>query len=1209
MPSQCRLTATMSGTPTLRRATAAPCQRAAGTLWWRSGLCVLLVTCCIDVVPAAESWTPEEFTVVSGPASPRVALAVRRDGPRLAVAVEAAVLPGGEPSVKLGIAAAKQVVLDATPETGAGEVRRFTATIPATALVGSDADWKRLRIGLATVWSGGPGEQPRLSERFRHVSGAAHRGLASDASAWQPFDLDENATAVADRKNRIIIPLEQPLDGKATVVIETPDGTRLRNLIGGLELAKGRRQITWDGCDDQGQPLPPGSYRWRAAHHPGLVPRYLMSFGNGDNTPADFGGWGPNHTIITAATASGPWTVMCSPMTEGGDNIVVLAADGTKAQGHVSPHGTGMWTICPAIIGDTLYCTNDGMAWGDHFDATKKDAVGRLKIGLTRFDLKSARLVEYQGKRFKDLYSVEVGPGAADKDWQQVSLAGMAAFGGRLYVANRRTNALMVINPEDGAQQGEIPLAKPGPLAASADALYAISDGALVRVDVTTRKTMPVIAKGAFDARGLAIDAQGRFLVTDGTTHTLRVFDRNGKPVKQVGKPGGRYVGPYDRHRLVDPRGVAVASNGWVWIAEDRAGPKRVSAWDLTKDAVVCEKFGTPAYGGSGAGMDPQDHSRWLGLGCEWKVDLASGTATPTHVLGKEDHPLHYRYVYQFGHTWVVAIQGTTGIYRRERDGSLKHVAEIGQGHRLYHYHERKPPKGYVDGFNRAYPDRPGKEEQKGPGFLWLDRNGDGTMQGEEFEFSVGMREFGGGYWGHDVAQDLTVRIPVEIDGKRRLLSLIPTGVKDGLPQYPSIAEAAKSAVPVDLASTQVETWPDLKGTLIVNTEPVMRAYGPDGRVRWSHPNRWANVHGSHKAPLPETGVLQGVLFSMGMAPLDQEGDVFVLVGNHGRFFTMTSDGLYLDEFFKDVRMGGSRDANYIGGEAFGGNFAKSAKDGKYYLQANSYRIYRIDGLDRVTRSSGRIDLTQAQAIAAERVRAQRQAAAAAPKVAGIPFLATAPTIDGKDDDWKGQPVLEWDRSGQFRVTVGLGHDGTNLYACWRVQDQSPWVNTGKDWTLLFKTGDSVDLQIGTDPNANPKRSGPVPGDLRLLIAPSDGQNLAVLYRHRVPGAKDPVTFTCPWRAETVDEVKRLTAAKIAVTTERDRYRVELAVPLAELGLGTDGAPRRFDVGTLFGDPQGTATSLRSYWSNQNTGLVSDVPGEIMLFPNLWGTVTMGGKP
>jgi len=38
-------------------------------------------------------------------------------------------------------------------------------------------------------------------------------------------------------------------------------------------------------------------------------------------------------------------------------------------------------------------------------------------------------------------------------------------------------------------------------------------------------------------------------------------------------------------------------------------------------------------------------------------------------------------------------------------------------------------------------------------------------------------------------------------------------------------------------------------------------------------------------------------------------------------------------------------------------------------------------------------------------------------------------------------------------------------------------VNNGKDWTTLFKSGDSVDLQLGTDPRADPARRGPVPGD------------------------------------------------------------------------------------------------------------------------------------
>ena len=87
-----------------------------------------------------------------------------------------------------------------------------------------------------------------------------------------------------------------------------------------------------------------------------------------------------------------------------------------------------------------------------------------------------------------------------------------------------------------------------------------------------------------------------------------------------------------------------------------------------------------------------------------------------------------------------------------------------------------------------------------------------------------------------------------------------------------------------------------------------------------------------------------------------------------------------------------------------------------------------------------------------------------------------------------------------------------------------------------------------------------------------------------------------------------LDAAKIAVKREDGRYRVEAAIPLAELGIGTAaGRTLRADFGVLYGDPSGTVTLLRSYWSNQATNLVNDVPGEIMLSPNRWGTVTFGG--
>jgi hypothetical protein len=58
-------------------------------------------------------------------------------------------------------------------------------------------------------------------------------------------------------------------------------------------------------------------------------------------------------------------------------------------------------------------------------------------------------------------------------------------------------------------------------------------------------------------------------------------------------------------------------------------------------------------------------------------------------------------------------------------------------------------------------------------------------------------------------------------------------------------------------------------------------------------PNRWSGVHGSHGAPLPRPGELQGALFFTSVAPLDEKANVMFLNGNRGRGFVMTTDGLY----------------------------------------------------------------------------------------------------------------------------------------------------------------------------------------------------------------------------------------------------------------------------------------------------------------------------
>jgi hypothetical protein len=89
-----------------------------------------------------------------------------------------------------------------------------------------------------------------------------------------------------------------------------------------------------------------------------------------------------------------------------------------------------------------------------------------------------------------------------------------------------------------------------------------------------------------------------------------------------------------------------------------------------------------------------------------------------------------------------------------------------------------------------------------------------------------------------------------------------------------------------------------------------------------------------------------------------------------------------------------------------------------------------------------------------------------------------------------------------------------------------------------------------------------------------------------------------------VDNVQILSDVKTNVVKRGDGYTVEAVVPLADLGLApSPGQVLRGDFGVTFGDPGGQRTRLRSYWSNQHTGIVDDAVFELMLEPQYWGEI------
>ena len=72
-------------------------------------LFLLIVAASAAAAPTADAPTSEEFIVVSGPASPRVAYAIKREAKQLAVIVDVAAFTkdGSGASVQLGLAAGR----------------------------------------------------------------------------------------------------------------------------------------------------------------------------------------------------------------------------------------------------------------------------------------------------------------------------------------------------------------------------------------------------------------------------------------------------------------------------------------------------------------------------------------------------------------------------------------------------------------------------------------------------------------------------------------------------------------------------------------------------------------------------------------------------------------------------------------------------------------------------------------------------------------------------------------------------------------------------------------------------------------------------------------------------------------------------------------------------------------------------------------------
>jgi hypothetical protein len=145
----------------------------------------------------------------------------------------------------------------------------------------------------------------------------------------------------------VAIDCDYPVAGDAALVVEDASGKRIRNLFAQVGRKAGRRDEPWDLKDEEGNFVPPGTYRIRFTVGPKpelvyqMTPYPNVENHSPDSTPWVRGprdGWLANHDNHKSACVIGDRLFISAGATEGGHALIECDLDGRKAWG-TSPGG------------------------------------------------------------------------------------------------------------------------------------------------------------------------------------------------------------------------------------------------------------------------------------------------------------------------------------------------------------------------------------------------------------------------------------------------------------------------------------------------------------------------------------------------------------------------------------------------------------------------------------------------------------------------------------------------------------------------------------------------------------------------------------------------------------------------------------------------------------------------------------------------------
>ncbi|MBQ3807449.1 MAG: hypothetical protein II840_05780 [Kiritimatiellae bacterium] len=1114
----------------------------------------------------------------------------------------------------------------------------------------------RFRMGLEFYWGTPAGTGfPMHNYKDNLQPGVYTREFFWRAKkAWGDVALLAGSAKRREYRPSVVKP-EGPIAVRATVpagseffslVVDDADGRRVRNIAGGFRVddyrvgekdGKVEVEVRWDGLDESGKPAPAGRYVAKTIGSGRIDGYWELCFYN-PGTPAwdtldHRGGWGADHSAVKTIGSAGDMTILCCDFAEGGDGTLAIGPDGRKAWGE--KRGSS------SVAGNGKYVFIVPNDW---------DSSG---VQLCRLDAKTGAYLPFRkGEDMPIALAKVFGLKTTDKVPSVLALAINAH--GLLVLCN--DNLVRILDPETGVVLRKMPLhattflsAGMCPFAADDANAYTFFGRELQVTDIESGKSRLVALVA--DGKGPAVENPGALAVKDGVIYVadngadmqIKKFGLDGRQIGAIGVKGGRpRQGAFVRDGVRDVSSLAFDAEGRLWVAENQQFPRRVSVF-TDGGAFVRDYLGNAGYAGGGTLIHRQDPTKACAAFNEISIDIPGRKWDVTNVMFNPD-PTKGIVVrpgataFHYGDMFYSSASGEKREYFsslgdarntsyfimiRAANGDWQPVAAIATLGRIL---------GLVGGQYGAQvlraPFGEWKGHDAGEVIVWNDFNNDGYLQLGECEFvpavastnpeggrrrsiSSGMGLIPAANTTTDM-DDLGFYATRCVDAKAKKWEvgrMVPVAWRDGgRPVY-----SLKGFVPTPNqelkpsgAATEVP-GEDLVVGFITHGKHIYVAgwRKSTGEILWKHVSPYHQVHGSHNAPMPRPGLVIGCLKVMGVANGCGDKSVFMVRGNLGEDYFFTTDGFLVNRFTKDGRLPGlpppedeellrkSSYANYGGrGEHFSGTFARQ-DDGVVRLSggipaSQAGNIFRIEGLEGIrSGDAAPFELGDAQVVEADKFNTERQLASrreVEPLEIAAKGARPKPFRIGSD----GQKV-----SADFSATW----DAEELHLSWTLRgDDSPWRNRGKDWRLLFKTGDCVDFQLS--PTGNRGRNA-AEGDFRLLVAPFGDSSVAVLMKERASGSPSPYVYNSPVTSVRFDSVTKL-AAEPRVKTAGGRTTVELDVAWSALGMAAPaaGAKMSGDVGFILSDAEGNINVARVYRANKSTNLVNDQPGEARIVPN-----------